>query len=121
MTAKDLQDRTKRFALEVMGISGTIPPGIQGQTINRQLLRAATSVAANYRAACRARSRAEFASKLGIEEEEADETEFWMELLVEGGLVRRENLVRLMEEAVELRRIMAASRKSAREETGKGE
>ncbi len=118
MTPKELQDRTKRFALDVMRISGSIAGSIQGQTINRQLVRAATSVAANYRAACRARTRAEFAFKVGVVEEEADESEFWMDLLVEGGLVPREKLARLMDEAVEIRRIMAASRKSVRAGTG---
>jgi len=76
----DLKARTKQFALRVMKLIDALPRTIQGRAIANQIIRSATSVAANYRAACRARSRAEFAAKIGIVEEEADETAFWLEL-----------------------------------------
>jgi four helix bundle protein len=74
MDADELKDRTKRFALRVMKLAAALPGSIEGNTIRGQLVRAGTSVAANYRAACRGRSRAEFAAKIGIVEEEADES-----------------------------------------------
>src|SRR4029450_11321586 len=77
----DLKARTKQFALRVMKLIDAMPRTIQGRAIANQIIRRATSVAANYRAACRARSRAEFIAKLGVVEEEADETAFWLELM----------------------------------------
>jgi four helix bundle protein len=82
------------------------------QTIGRQLVRAGTSVGVNYRAACRGRSKAEFAAKLGIVEEEADESAFWMEIIIEAGLMERRLIQPLLDEAEELVAIMVASRKS---------
>src|SRR5580698_4035183 len=81
-----LKQRTKHFALLLIRLCRTIPSSQEGRIITRQLLRSATSVAANYRAVCRARSRADFISKLGIVLEEADESLFWLELLVDAGL-----------------------------------
>ena len=83
----DLKDRTKRFALSVIRLCESLPKGKRADVIGRQLLRCGTSVGANYRAACRARSAAEFVAKMGIVEEECDECLYWMELLVEAGLV----------------------------------
>jgi len=80
-----LKDRTKRFALQVIRLCRTLPRSQEATIISRQLLRSATSIRANYRAVCRARSAADFISKLGIVLEEADETLFWIELLVESG------------------------------------
>jgi four helix bundle protein len=109
----DLKARTKNFALRVMKLIDALPRNIQGRTTANQIIRSATSVAANYRAACRARSRAEFIAKIGVVEEEADETAFWLELIVDSKLLSRERVAPLVTEASELVAIMAASRKSA--------
>jgi four helix bundle protein len=108
----DLKARTKEFALRVMKLVDALPRTIQGRAIANQIIRSATSVAANYRAACRARSRAEFIAKIGVEEE-ADETSFWLELIIDSGLLTDERIRPLLGEAGELVAIMAASRKSA--------
>lgn len=84
-----------------------------GRVITKQILRSGTSVAANYRASCRARSQAEFISKIGTVEEDADETALWLELLVESGIMPARKLSALLDEANELTAIMAASRKIA--------
>jgi four helix bundle protein len=86
-----------------------LPAKEEARILGRQVLRSGTSVGANYRAACRARSRAEFIAKLGIVLEEADETVFWLELLLEGGIVKREKLGALLKEARELTSIFVAS------------
>ena len=109
----DLKARTKQFALRVMKMVDALPRTIQGRTIAKQITRRATSVAANYRAACRARSRAEFIAKIGVVEEEADESCFWLELIIDSGLLTDERIRPLLSEAGELVAIMAASRKSA--------
>ena len=109
----DLKARTKQFALRVMKMVDALPRTIQGRTIAKQVIRSATSVAANYRAACRARSRAEFIAKIGVVEEEADESCFWLELIIDSALLTDERIRPLLSEAGELVAIMAASRKSA--------
>ncbi len=81
MNAEELKARTKKFALRVLKLVAALPKNIQGRTIGGQLVRSGTSVAANYRAACRGRSRAEFIAKIGVVEEEADESAFWLELI----------------------------------------
>jgi four helix bundle protein len=81
MDADELKKRTKLFALRILKLAAALPPTIEGKTIKGQLVRAGTSVGANYRAACRGRSRAEFIAKIGIVEEEADESAFWLERL----------------------------------------
>ncbi len=88
MDAEELKKRTKQFALRVLNLVGALPNNIQGRAVGGQLVRAGTSVAANYRAACRGRSRAEFIAKLGTVEEEADESAFWLELIIEGSLLK---------------------------------
>ena len=113
LRSADLKARTKRFALRVMKLVDAIPRTIQGRAIANQIIRSATSVAANYRAACRARSRSEFIAKLGVVEEEADETAFWLELIIDSGLLTEARSHPLLTEAGELVAIMAASRKSA--------
>jgi len=110
---KELKGRTKRFALRVIKLVGALPKTIQGRAIGSQLIRSGTSVGANYRAACRGRSNPDFISKLGIVEEEADESPFWMELIIESGLLRKDLVEPLLQEANELVAIMTASRKSA--------
>ena len=109
----DLKTRTKQFALRVMKLVDVIPRTIQGRAIAKQIIRSATSVTANYRSACRARSRAEFIAKIGVVEEEADESCFWLELIIDSGLLTEERIRPLLGEAGELVAIMAASRKSA--------
>lgn len=104
-----LKARTKQFALRVIRMSRSLPPSQEGRVIGKQLLRSATSVAANYRAACRGRSRAEFLSKMGIVVEEADESAFWLELLADAEIVNRERLRELTAEANELLAIFAAA------------
>ncbi|MGD0694221.1 MAG: four helix bundle protein [Terriglobia bacterium] len=114
MTPKEMRDRTKSFALRVIKLVDAMPRTLAGQVTGRQLLRSATSVGANYRAACRAQSRAEFAAKLSIVVEEADESLYWLELLNESGLVKPRRLVDLLREASELLAIAIASRKTAK-------
>src|SRR5437764_15289355 len=108
----DLKARTKQFALRVMKMVDALPRTIQGRAIAKQIIRSATSVAVNYRAACRARSRAEFIAKIGVVKEEADESSFWLELIVHSGLLTEARIRPLLTEAGELVAIMAASRKS---------
>src|SRR6266550_1169826 len=112
MKADDLKRRTKQFALRVLKLVAALPNTVQGRAIGNQLVRAGTSVAANYRAACRGRSKAEFVAKLGTVEEEADESAFWMEF-IEGGFLKAQQVEPLLAEAIELRKIMARSHISA--------
>jgi four helix bundle protein len=110
----NLRDRTKAFALDVMRFTESLPRTQTAGHLGRQLLRCGTSVGANYRAACRAKSPADFISKMGIVEEEADEAEYWMELLVAGGIVTERTVSGLMAEARELLAITIASIKTAK-------
>ena len=89
MTERELLERTKQFALRIFKLVGALPQTIQGKAVAAQLIRSGTSVAANYRAACRARSKPEFIAKLGVVEEEADESAFWLELIIETGLLNQ--------------------------------
>jgi four helix bundle protein len=114
MKPVDLKDRTKAFALRIIRLTESLPKGRTSDVVGRQLLRAGTSVAANYRAACRARSSADFISKMGIVEEEADEALFWMELLADAKLVDDARLKDLMSEANELLSIAVSSIRTAR-------
>src|SRR5437867_9786775 len=113
MTEDDLKKRTKQFALRILKLVAALPRTVAGRTIGGQLARSGTSVAANYRAACRARSKAEFISRLGVVEEEADESALWLELVIEGELMKRRLVQPLWKEADELVAIMTSSRKSA--------
>jgi len=113
MNEEDLKRRTKQFALRIMKLAAALPKTVEGRVIGNQLVRAGTSVGANYRAACRARSKAEFIAKLGIVVEEADESAYWMELIIEGGLLKIQLVQPLLDEANEIVAIMAASRISA--------
>ena len=112
MTEIEMKDRTKAFALRVIKLTSSLSKDFVGRRLGDQLLRSGTSVAANYRAACRARAKADFASKLGIVEEEADESALWIELLVESGLVPPRRLEKLLGEANQLTAIVVASRKT---------
>ena len=114
VSAEQLRERTKQFALRIIKVYRALPKTGEARVLGNQLLRSGTSVAANYRAAGRARSRAEFASKIGTVVEEADETVFWLELIVDAGLVRRTRIENLLKEANELLAIFAASHGTAR-------
>ena len=105
----DLKDRTKRFALRVVKMYVALPKSAEAQVMGKQVLRSGTSVAANYREACRARSNAEFRSKMGIVEQELDETQLWLELLVESGIVAENKMRDLLSETDELIRIAVSS------------
>jgi four helix bundle protein len=113
MDKRELQNRSKQFALRVLKLIDVLPRTPAGRAISSQLVRAATSVGANYRSACRARSRAEFAAKLGIAVEEGDESLYWLELVRDGKLVSEDKLSLLLKEANELTAILASGRKSA--------
>jgi four helix bundle protein len=110
----DLKDRTRAFALSIVALVEGLPRGRSADAIANQLLRAATSVGANYRAACRARSRKEFLAKLGIVEEEADESQFWLDLVLERGLADSDRVVTLRDEARQLVAIVVTSIRTAR-------
>jgi len=114
MTEKELLQRTKNFALRVIKLVNALPNNTAGRTIGNQLIRSGTSVAANYRAACRGRSKAEFVAKPGTVEEEADESCLWLELTIESGLMEEKMVAGLLKEANEITAIMAASKISAR-------
>ena len=115
---KDLRQRTKEFALRIIKLVEALPRGRTADVIGRQLLRSGTSVGANYRSACRARSSADFISKMGIVEEEADESLFWMELLVEAELMGEQRVQDLMKEGDEILAITVSSIKTARKKKG---
>ncbi len=118
--AAQLKDRSQRFALEIIRVFRSLPRSEEARVIGRQLLRAGTSVGANYRAACRGRSRAEFAAKIGIVVEEADECVYWLELLIKSGVVPLEKLQPVVQEAQELLAIFAASQNTLRAAAGQG-
>jgi four helix bundle protein len=109
-----LKERTKMFALQIIKLVEQLPKGRTADVIGRQLLESGTSVGANYRAACRARSPADFISKMGIVEEEADETIYWMELLVLSGLIHKFDITNLLDEANQILAMTVSSIKTAK-------
>lgn len=113
MNEAELKKRTKVFALRVMKLVSALPDNSVSRAIASQLIRSATSVGANYRAACRGRSKAEFIAKLGIVIEEADESGYWMELIIEGELLPANRVEELLDESNQITAIMVASRKSS--------
>jgi len=114
LDAQELRDRTKQFGLRVINLTDALPANRAANVIGGQLLRSATSVGANYRAACRARSRPDFISKLGIAIEEADESLYWMEMLLDAKIVPPGKLDPLMKEGNAIVAILTASAKTAR-------
>jgi four helix bundle protein len=114
MSEPDLKKRTKEFALRILKLVDALPKTTAGRALASQIVRSGTSVAANYRAACRAKSTADFIAKMSIVEEEADETLFWLELLEESALVTAAKLTAIKQEANELIAITVASIKTAR-------
>jgi four helix bundle protein len=119
MNNGNLKKRTKRFALDVIKFFEALPQDETCRVLGRQLLRSGTSVGANYRAACRAKSTADFISKMGNVEEEADESAFWIELLIEDGKVTLVKAGPLLEEANELVAIAVSSINAARKSGGR--
>ena len=114
MRPEELRDRTKAFAIRVVKMFRSLPKDTDTQVIGRQALRSGTAVGANYRAACRARSHAEFTAKIGIVVEEADETIYWLELLQETHAVKPERLESLISEAEQLTAIFTAAKETAK-------
>jgi four helix bundle protein len=114
MNSDDLKNRTKQFALSVIRFVDSLPSNRTTEILGRQLLRSATSVGANYRSACRARSKADFISKITVVEEEADECQYWLELFVESGKSTPINLEPLLKEAGELTAIFTATGRTAK-------
>jgi four helix bundle protein len=111
---QDLKSRTKQFAIRIIRLYRALPASEEARVLGKQILRSGTSIGANYRAACRSRSRAEFLSKLGIVLEESDETMFWLELLLEANIVSHERLHALIKEAEELTSIFVTSIRTAK-------
>jgi len=111
---EELRDRTKAFALRIIRLFRSLPYRTDTQVLGKQLLRCGTSVAANYRAACRARSKAEFIARIAIVAEEADESVLWLELLIESGIIKSEMTVALLKEAREMAAILTASKQTAK-------
>ena len=111
--AEELKNRTKQFAIRIVKLFRSLPKTEEARIIGKQVLRSGTSIAANYRAVCRARSKAEFISRLGVVEEEADESALWLELITEGELMKKTLVEPLWVEADEVVAIMTSSRKSA--------
>jgi four helix bundle protein len=112
--SKDLKGRTKKFAVKIVRIVDRLPRSIASEVVGRQLVRSATSTGANYRAACRARSKAEFIAKLQITLEESDETQYWLELLLELDMLDQQVLHDSLQEADELTAIFVSALKTAR-------
>ena len=111
-----LKTRTKQFAIRILKLYQALPKTHDYQIVGKQLIRSGTSVASNYRAACRARSQNEFFSKISIVVEEADETAFWLEVLIESEMMSQEKLDLLLKETLELTKIMATARKNSKKQ-----
>ena len=114
MSPEEFRKRTKTFALRIIKLVGQLPKTTAAQVMGRQLMRCGTSVGANYRAACRARSRMDFIAKMGIVEEECDESLYWMELLIESGAMTPKRLSLLINEASEILSMVVQSINTAR-------
>ena len=113
MDKAELLDRTKAFGLRVLKLVDHLPRTTSGRTIGNQLIRSGTSIGANYRVACRSRSRAEFAAKPGVVAEEADETVYWLQLIRDGDLLSTQQVAALLKEADELTAIFTAGRRTS--------
>ena len=119
MNSEELRNRTKRFALNAIKLAEFLPNTISGRIISGQFVKAATSIASNYRASCRGRSKAEFKAKLHIVLEEADESVFWLEMIIESGMLKNEDVASLLKEANELTAIFSKSLFTARQNDSK--
>jgi four helix bundle protein len=109
MNQEELKARTRAFALRIIRLAESLPDSPTAKVVRNQMIRCGTSVGANYRAACRARSKADFVSKMGIVEEETDETIYWMELLVDADIVKRPRIADLLDEADQILSIVISS------------
>ena len=118
MNSEEIKQRTKKFRLRIIKLIETLPKTKITDVIGKQLLRSATSVGANYRSACRSRSRADFVSKICIVEEEADESAYWLELLLDSVIVNNHEASSLLKEAKELTAIFTASGRTAKRGSG---
>src|SRR5262249_123697 len=118
--SEQLKKRTMQFALSVCGILHELPSQEPGPTIRRQLAKATTGMAFNYRASCRARSHAEYTAKIGVVAEEADESQGWLEFIRDAGLLTSRRLERFVEESVQLTKIFSASAGTARANERRG-
>jgi four helix bundle protein len=118
--AESLKKRTKKFAVDVLAFVRTLPPADDAHIVGRQLIRSATGVGANYRATCRSRSQAEFVARIGVALEEADESAFWLEVIVEGKIAPGKRAIDLLDEADQLSAILAASSITAAEKLRRG-
>src|SRR5436190_4169318 len=114
MNPSELKERTMEFAVRVLKMADALPRSVSGRTVANQVARSGCSVAANYRAALRGKSRADFIHKITIVLEEADETAFWIELIERAALLPAHRLVKLLKEAEELTKIFNATRTAAR-------
>jgi len=114
MTSKELKERTKQFSLDVVVLISSLNKNMVSDVLGRQLLKSGTSVGANYRAACRSKSKPDFINKVAIVIKETDESQFWLELMVGSGIVKREPALKLWQQADELVRIMTATSKTAK-------
>lgn len=119
MDPKILKERTKQFGLRVINLYEEVCKTRKGEILGHQLLRAGTSVGANYRAACRAKSNADFVYKIQIVEEEADESAFWLELISESNIIKKDRIKSLLKEANELTAIFTSSGKTAKQRRNK--
>jgi len=113
--AEKFRDRTKKFVVDNIRLFQSLPKTEEVKIVGRQLLRSSSSVGSNYRAACRARSQAEFHSKISIVVEEADESVFWMEVMIEAGIITSEKIKKLMGEGNEILKVAASARKTVSE------
>ncbi len=109
MTPEEMKQRTKYFALRIIRLAEALPKTNEGSVISKQILKSGTSVGANYRAACRSRTDRDFMARMGTVEEEADETIYWLELIVESGMIKSELVHEIMQEAEEILRMIVAS------------
>ena len=114
MTTNEMKARTKSFALRIIKLVEALPSNRTADVVGKQLVRSGTSVGANYRAACRAKSNADFMAKMGTVEEEADESAFWLEVIVESGLIKEELVKDLLDEADQIVAIIVSSINTAR-------
>ncbi|MCG2693747.1 four helix bundle protein [Candidatus Parcubacteria bacterium] len=110
---KDLRRRTKEYALRIIKLIEALPKTTAGRTVSNQLIRCGTSIGANYRAALRGRSKAEFIAKIGIVIEEADESAFWLEIIIESGLLKSKSVEPLLQETKEILAIMITTSNTA--------
>ncbi|MGE5264087.1 MAG: four helix bundle protein [Acidobacteriota bacterium] len=113
MTPEELKKRTKQFALRSIQLCNNLPTNRSGHIVANQLIRCSTSVGSNYRSACRARPSADFVSKMGITLEEADESVYWMEIIVESGMQSAKQVAPLLQEGNELVAIFVSSLNTA--------